>query len=370
MNQTDNAFQGEDFRASDFPWEDPTEVPASSSASSTSCASEGENDCSRKDYIENLVNGDSSRAYKDALGPNCTTDSATATSSDSYGDSDDEDGGDGKDGSEPEIQIPKKTPNVATSRAIARNSTANTDMMYAQLAIVGDGDIEWAISKAYQMQKFKQEYALLDTVEDCLRHIPGLVKDGFLLSVDFNLHQGGYIMAGDMPKFDFSLCDSSESLCGLKQRSYYLPQILCPDLAAVRAGITGLLEFDGYGRALNNFTFRTFATAFRESTANAYDIYPAKHAQFKFFNTPRFVNLAVALVKPMLSKNADSIKLGCKFPGGRLDSVFNVPNEEAAVARLRVKLEELIMRRYDNEKKFSLENVPADGQEVEAVEST
>ncbi|CAB9504539.1 expressed unknown protein [Seminavis robusta] len=241
------------------------------------------------------------------------------------------------------------SPNVATSGAIARNN----------------GDIEWAISKAYQMQNFMREFDILDTLHDCLRHIPGFVKDRFLLSVDYNLHQGGYVMSSDGPKFDLSLFKTVEGFRGVSQRTYYILQVLSPDLAAVRAGITTLYECDGYQQALNNFCIRSF----RKAGSGAFSIYPAKHVRIKFYNSPHFMETLLSMAKATFSHQVSSnMQFGCKFPGGRLDRIFNVPSAEAATARLAVKLEDLIRRRYENERLFSLAVDPPEGAQASTRE--
>ena len=61
------------------------------------------------------------------------------------------------------------------------------------------------------------------------------------------------------------------------------------------------------------------------------------------------------------------MQFGCKFPGGRLDRCFHVPSEEAALERLALKLEELIRRRYENERNFSLEDAPPQTEEAAAL---
>ncbi|CAB9505474.1 expressed unknown protein [Seminavis robusta] len=151
-----------------------------------------------------------------------------------------------------------------------------------------------------------------------------------------------------------NLFKSHDSIRGVMQRTYYLSQLLCPDLKAVQAGTTSLLECEGYSFQVSMVFDRH---VIRSVASGAWNVYPIKHRAVRFFNTSILFNAMISTIKPALREEFRSkIRVGCKFPCGRLDRIYNIPSEEVAVARLCQKLEELIRRRFDNERNFSLED--------------
>ena len=91
---------------------------------------------------------------------------------------------------------------------------------------------------------------------------------------------------------------------------------------------------------------------------------------FSFQKKPSIANIAYAVFKPLVSKSLlRSWRLGAKMDGfdGRLDTLFAMPNIEAANESMLKRVRGFLKERYENEKYFTLPDRPTD-QAAESAE--
>lgn len=237
-----------------------------------------------------------------------------------------------------------------------------TDMTCACFAIAMEGDLEKAIDQVCQMQGFIKEYSILDTLEHGLRHLTDILLrdhatgERYLLSIEkttMPYATGGYTLAVDLPKLDLRNYRTPLQIQNFFTGHFYMSLCVSTDFMAVRAGLTVLAECDGHKLKNHMVDLNFFKRMLRDTAA----IFPVKHNQMRFFNTSVLVNTMASMAKSVLPKTvSESFRTGCKCPlGERLDVFYNMPTTEIAEARLRIKLEECLRKRYHNEKHFKLE---------------
>ena len=139
---------------------------------------------------------------------------------------------------------------LAIKRAISNDPEIDpvSDFTCAQLALIVEDDIESALERLLQMQGFREEYGIRDTVAEAVQtmaHYLSLMP-GAHLSFAFNCEDGNYVIIYDNNKMDCDILQQRESnirtsLAG----SYYTLKALCPDLEAVRKGAVLIIECEG-----------------------------------------------------------------------------------------------------------------------------
>ena len=139
---------------------------------------------------------------------------------------------------------------LAIKRAISNDPEIDpvSDFTCAQLALIVEDDIESALERLLQMQGFREEYGIRDTVAEAVQtmaHYLSLMP-GAHLSFAFNYEDGNYVIIYDNNKMDCDILQQRESnirtsLAG----SYYTLKALCPDLEAVRKGAVLIIECEG-----------------------------------------------------------------------------------------------------------------------------
>ena len=243
-----------------------------------------------------------------------------------------------------------------------------TDFMYAQYAIKENGDVQAALNRAQMMQEFRQEYGVLDTVEDALRYLTGLVDmmPGLFLSFSFNQGDGNYAVVSDLCKFDMSEIRTPERLSRCFKGAYYLLHALNPDLEAVRRGDTFLCECQGYQWKKDNmFDAKTFEKGWRE----LFMVYPCRFNQIKYFHTGLCFNLLASMSKRYLPPEShNKIQFGCNFMY-RLDSMYFLPSMEDANQRIVSRFEHALQRRFHYERFFSLDTAEPASRNTRVIPS-
>jgi hypothetical protein len=134
--------------------------------------------------------------------------------------------------------------------AIAANPEIDSisDFMCAQLALIDGENLQAATERAYHLQCFREEYGIMDTVEDGRK----CFADYMHLFPKYHLHftyyhqEGRYVMIFDNTHFDSSLVKSEESLRCWLGGTYYTAVALCPDFEAIRKGVICVAECEGY----------------------------------------------------------------------------------------------------------------------------
>lgn len=226
------------------------------------------------------------------------------------------------------------------------------DFMYVQLALVDQDDIESALDRAYHLQGFREEYGILDSRTDGLRHLGDYV-DLFpraLLSFSFDYEStGSYILVHDHKGFNMKAINSEEKLRTMFTATFYGASCLCPDFESIRGGAIMIAECEGYNWT-ENIDLKTYQRFWSEIAA----VYPMNFRLLKNFHCGVFINLLFSMTKKLLPADITcKVDMGCQFDG-RLDDIYLIPTVESANKRLLERMGEALRRRYENMKTFSL----------------
>lgn len=226
------------------------------------------------------------------------------------------------------------------------------DLWYAQLAIVCGDDLQGGLDRLTKIQQYKEQYEIVDDLafgKRCMREYLRTFP-GYLMSCDFAQREGTYLMAIDMCAFDAKALRANPM--AFIQGSYFLEQIGSFELESVRKGIIVLIECEGY-----RWTDHLGIDTLGEIWSDLWAVYPMNVLQLKHFNTGVFVNTMAAMTRKFQPRAMrQKIQFGCKFPSGRLDTVFNVPTLQEAQNRLLSRLDDCLEERYENEQTFSLDD--------------
>jgi phenylalanyl-tRNA synthetase alpha subunit len=120
-----------------------------------------------------------------------------------------------------------------------------SDYMYAQLAIITRGNVKDAIRRVTGLQHYRQEYNILDTLQDgCqqLLKLFDLFPEQFL-SFSFSESEGTYVLIHDATKFDTTALNTPEKVQSFMAAAYYLEATKCPDMASIRRGSIVFVEW-------------------------------------------------------------------------------------------------------------------------------
>lgn len=227
-----------------------------------------------------------------------------------------------------------------------------SDFMYAQLAIICQDDAEEAVSRAWALQYFRQEYDILDSREDGRHTLQQMVElmPRFLLSFQFSPTDGAYSIVHDNNKVDTTVFNTEAKSKFWFAGSYYIAHAAFPDLESVRRGVISLAECEGMDLTKKQ-NFRLIQKLFDQFIS----IYPFKGSLLNY-HTGVVYNIMAALLKKVLPAEVkDRFQTGLIFES-RLDAVFLVPNAEAATQRILQNMEKNLATRFVNERTFSLED--------------
>lgn len=233
-----------------------------------------------------------------------------------------------------------------------------SDFMYVQLALIEKDNIEGALERAAQLQAFKEEYGILDTKSDGLKHLRDFVVKLFpkyILSFSFDSEStGSYVLIYDHKGFDIKALDTEAKLVTWLATTYYSAFSLCPDFESIRSGVVVMAECEGYNWT-KNIDVKTYQRFWSEIGVAL----PVKFRLHKHFHCGVFINLLFSLTKKFLpSEITSKFDMGCQFDG-RLDEIYLIPTVAAANQRLLNNMGEALERRYSNMKSYSL---PVSGQ--------
>ncbi|CAB9506111.1 expressed unknown protein [Seminavis robusta] len=227
-----------------------------------------------------------------------------------------------------------------------------SDFSYAQLALTDRGDLQAALERAAHMQAFREEYKILDSMEDGMRSLKTTLQvfPAAFLSFSYSNSHGSYCFVYDMAAFDLYKLNKQP---GLFQSGmwgiYYLGHCMAPDFQSMRRGAIFLVECQGFDWK-RNVDLKTIRTIWVDFLA----VYPFQIQKMKYFHSGLFINLINSLKKRFLPKHiVDKMEIGCMFER-RLSDIYLVPDIDAAAQRLLSALECSLNRRYENERSFVL----------------
>ena len=226
-----------------------------------------------------------------------------------------------------------------------------TDFMYAQIALVTQGDLEKAVERAYILQGFREEFDFRDNFEQGKVALDRFVRrhPGYILHFFFDGQR--YLVVHDVTKFDITCVNSHEEakqmLCG----AFYTFHAIHPDLEAVRKGSLYIMECEGYlWKAPKMVNFRIFRMGFQDIMA----VYPLNLYKMRFCNTGVLINTLTSMVRKYIPASIHSkFELGYQSEV-RLDTICLVPNVEVATDRVVREMNESLKRRYLAEASFRL----------------
>jgi CRAL/TRIO domain len=226
------------------------------------------------------------------------------------------------------------------------------DMFYAQMAIVGEGNVDWAVQRARGLQQVRQEYQIVDNYEDGARGLTTLNNyfPGMILGVYYFERDGNEVLISDITKFDFSCWRDPNKMRETMHASYYIIHMMCPDLAAIRTGTVYLVECEGYSLRKDTLPMDVFLKIFNGLYAN----YPNRFKKIRYFHAPLLLRILHSILRKLLPP-----ELHCKMQmrhasERRLDTMCMVPSVEEASLRVLEEMKANLKRRYDNERAFVL----------------
>lgn len=229
-----------------------------------------------------------------------------------------------------------------------------SDFLYAQIAMVEQGNVEKALERAHTLQGFREEYHVLDTFEDAtwrlgrwIQRLPGHIMHHF-----FSEYNGGYVAVIDAVRMDTSCVDSLEGIRDFLGGTYYVHHTLCVDLCSVRQGATMFLEYGGYRWKVPNYTtLKMLQLSSGESIAS----YPFEIQQIQCYNVGTVMNTAISLCRKLLPEQMrNKVSVGHHNDVGSLRDICLVPTVEAATERVTQQMNDALRQRYDNIDSFKL----------------
>jgi hypothetical protein len=138
---------------------------------------------------------------------------------------------------------------ILIKQAIANTADLDpvSDFMCAQLALIDGDNTEKAVHRVHHMQCLKEEYGILDTVQDSRRCFEANMELFPRIHLCFTYLQetGEYIMIYDNAKFECRLLNSDERTRNWMGGLYYTCHLFCSDFAAIRCGTTLVFENEG-----------------------------------------------------------------------------------------------------------------------------
>jgi hypothetical protein len=243
---------------------------------------------------------------------------------------------------------------IHIKQAIANTADLDpvSDFMCAQLALMDGDNIEQALHRVHHLQCFKEEYGILDTVQDGTRCFEAYIDlfPRIHLSLAYCQESGEYVIIYDNTQFETSRLNSEERLRTWLGGVFYTCHVVTPDFAAMRCGTTLVLENEGY---IWNCDMQLF-TCLRRLWSEVTSVYPVHVKRLKYFHSGAAMNVLVAMLKPFLPKDLrENVETGCFFDQ-RLDTIYLVPTLEDANLRFLNRVTQTLQRRYDNERAFRL----------------
>jgi hypothetical protein len=122
-----------------------------------------------------------------------------------------------------------------------------SDFMCAQLALIDGINTDRAVQRVHHLQCVKEEYGILDTLQDATRRFEANLELFPRIHLCFTyLHETGeHILIYDNAKFDSRFFHSEANIRSWMCGVYYIGHLLCSDFTAIRCGATFVLENEG-----------------------------------------------------------------------------------------------------------------------------
>ncbi|CAB9503857.1 expressed unknown protein [Seminavis robusta] len=245
---------------------------------------------------------------------------------------------------------------MAIKQAIESNPEVDneSDFFYAAMALVEQGNVEAAVRRTHNLQEIRQEYDIVDSFERGRRalHQSFQLYPEHFLSFSYSYQYGSYVLVVDFAKQPTVQLFHSH-IEGMKPKLreiYYMNQIVSPDFESIRKGAILVAECGRVDLVTGTKNMTLFRHIWHIILA-----FPSKMQKVKHFHTGLFSNLLVSATKKFLPEEmCSSLEVGCICEAGSLDRLYLQPNLEAANQRVLCRLEETLLRRYENEAKFKL----------------
>jgi hypothetical protein len=247
--------------------------------------------------------------------------------------------------------------------------------MYAQFATIArGGNLDDAIQRAFGLQEFQHEYAIMDNLQDGQRQMHRLIElyPLDLLSFSYCHDKGAYILIRDVAKYDSTAMTTASQVNSYMAAAYYLHTTMRPDTAAIRRGCIILMEWYVlfYENCDSGLVFKMELTLFlvsagmewskkqdfkivRNMFCQLFMLYPFD-LEVKQYHTGVVQNIMMSMLKPFMpDRFRKTFTTGLSFEG-TLDTYYMVPDVATSNQRLLARLTETLKRHYENEKAFSL----------------
>jgi hypothetical protein len=239
-----------------------------------------------------------------------------------------------------------------------------SDFMYCQLAIIEKDNVQAAVERAWQLQLFRQNYDIRDTVADGKKYIRKLMDlaPGFLM--DFGFYDGAYSGFMNIKALEPKSFPNPTSADDLIKGYYYFHQCGTLDFKTIRDGVTMHIECGGY-EWKKHLSPSFFQRVYEEFLV----AYPVRFLA-KYYHANSLFNVLLATVKRLYpeDRRRSFFEVGCVAPLP-LDAIYLQPSVEAADRRMFAVLQACLIRRYENQQNFALQvNVPESESEEEGEE--
>lgn len=192
---------------------------------------------------------------------------------------------------------------LAVKRAAQRDPKVRhldmTDLEFLQHAIVAKGQPKKALKRIKRLQKFKERYGILcdGSWEQAQRAFTTSCHSFPYCYLGLGVApNGASVVSIDVSAYHRKLLTSEEAFRVLMRAHFYMFQATQPDLAAMRAGVQCLCDFQHVG--LENFSMEAERRA-AELYANSY---PMRVKGITMAGTMLFVRFFFELIKPFFSK--------------------------------------------------------------------
>ena len=175
---------------------------------------------------------------------------------------------------------------------------------------------------------------------------------GHILQFGYSRVHERYLIIGDISKFDLRSLSTPRAMQEMVAGNYYLQHSKNPDFEAIRRGVVGVLECNGFKWKAPGMADMD---CFRMAAEHVFGVYPVRFEKITFCNADLFMNLMVSTVKKYMAEDLRD-RLHVKSQTScRLDKVCLTPNLEEATARTINRVAQTLHQRYENEKNFRLD---------------
>lgn len=218
------------------------------------------------------------------------------------------------------------------------------------------GDLTLALKNISAMQRFRDEYQILESVEEAeeiVTQFVNFVMPGLILSVGWDDDTSHYHIVLDLAKGRGDQVDpstgSEDNVRSQMGAFFYIFQAVQPDAAAMRRGVIFVAECEGM--QLHN----VFFPGLRQFYKDLRSVYPLKHDEVTWLRPPAVASMLAQFLRPVMNAEmSDKLTVGSAMDemGERLDRLCFVPTFEAANQRLVSNITKLLLRRYAIAKDF------------------